>query len=162
MGDLNYRIDMETEAIKKCIEKNDIESILENDQFLNEQLSGLDIDNFYEGKIDFMPTYKFKLGSNDYDFSERVPSWTDRIIYKSKKNYDLIQLDYKSINEVKCSDHKPVYSVFKILSNEKNIENDNNRECDLNYQFNFPNIYGDTNILNGSPINNKSSVCLIF
>jgi len=92
MGDLNYRIDMTQEAVQECLKKKDIESMLENDQFIKEQLIGLDVDNFFEGKIEFMPTYKFKIGSDNYDFSDRVPSWTDRILYKSIINLFILFL----------------------------------------------------------------------
>jgi hypothetical protein len=159
MGDLNYRIDLDPKAVQEFLENNDIESMLENDQFIMEQLIGLDIDNFFEGKIEFLPTYKFKIGSDNYDFSDRIPSWTDRIIYKSKLNYDLIQLEYKTINEIRTSDHKPVLSVFKILLDEKNTNTSEDYKL-----AELPNSFANAvENINGSPVsNNKSSVCLIF
>jgi hypothetical protein len=40
---------------------------------------------FEEGKISFMPTYKFKKESNEYDREKlRIPSWCDRILYRSE------------------------------------------------------------------------------
>lgn len=44
-----------------------------------------------EGKLDFAPTYKYDLFSEDYDTSEkcRTPAWTDRILWKRRKwNFD--------------------------------------------------------------------------
>lgn len=47
--------------------------------------------SFIEGKLDFAPTYKYDLFSEDYDTSEkcRTPAWTDRILWKRRKwNFD--------------------------------------------------------------------------
>lgn len=46
---------------------------------------------FIEGKLDFAPTYKYDLFSEDYDTSEkcRTPAWTDRVLWKRRKwNFD--------------------------------------------------------------------------
>ncbi|MEQ2157279.1 hypothetical protein GOODEAATRI_000257 [Goodea atripinnis] len=42
---------------------------------------------FIEGNLDFAPTYKYDLFSEDYDTSEkcRTPAWTDRILWKRRK-----------------------------------------------------------------------------
>ncbi|GBG77777.1 hypothetical protein CBR_g24225 [Chara braunii] len=46
----------------------------------------------------------------------RVPSWTDRILYKVKSNGCVAAklLKYDSINSVKISDHRPVFAIFKV------------------------------------------------
>ena len=33
----------------------------------------IDLDGFYEGKINFMTTYTFLDGTNEYDYAEKVP-----------------------------------------------------------------------------------------
>ena len=121
-GDLNYRINMEKEEVKKLIDNNDFETLLENDQLYGAtKKKEIDLDDFYEGKINFMPTYKFLDGTNEYDYTERVPGWTDRILYRSNNLSDIILCKYSSITDVKTSDHKPVYAIFKInFNHEKN------------------------------------------
>jgi hypothetical protein len=87
-----------------------------------------------EGIINFMPTYKFVINSNQYD-TERIPRWTDRILYKSKKSYDIMLCEYSSIRDISISDHRPVYAIFKINFEEKklNINNfhQNEQECNI-------------------------------
>ena len=41
---------------------------------------------FNEGPVDFAPTYKYDLFSDDYDTSEkkRIPAWTDRVLWRRK------------------------------------------------------------------------------
>ena len=130
-GDLNYRINMDKEEVKKLISNNDIETLLENDQLYSAiNKREIDLDDFYEGRITFMPTYKFLDGTNEYDYAERVPGWTDRILYRANNLNDIILCKYSSISDVKTSDHKPVCAIFKINFNHeknknkyKNIEN---------------------------------------
>ena len=83
-GDLNYRINMDKEEVKNLISNNDIETLLEKDQLYSAMnKKEIDLDDFYEGRINFMPTYKFLDGTNEYDYAERVPGWTDRILYRA-------------------------------------------------------------------------------
>ena len=69
---------------------------------------------FYEGQIQFAPTYKFDLGTDDYDTSvkQRVPAYTDRILWKA--NPRIRQYFYGSVPEVRFSDHKPVVAYFEV------------------------------------------------
>ncbi|KAL7063578.1 hypothetical protein AAHC03_0343 [Spirometra sp. Aus1] len=73
-------------------------------------------EGFEEGEISFLPTFKFDINSDSYDTSEkqRVPSYTDRILYRSKRNEDVTCITYDSITKVRCSDHRPVYAIFAV------------------------------------------------
>lgn len=62
-------------------------------------------------RIKFGPTYKFNIGTNDYDKS-RVPSWTDRILYKVKSHRNEVNcLEYNSVLDLDTSDHKVIDQV---------------------------------------------------
>ena len=124
-GDLNYRINMDKEECKRLLELKDYESLLEKDQLYSSiRAKEIEMDDFYEGQIKFEPTYKFLDGTNEYDYNERVPGWTDRILFRANNLSDIILCKYSSIFDAKTSDHKPVYAIFKINFNnyEKNKE----------------------------------------
>ena len=132
-GDLNYRINMEIEECKKLLETKDIESLLERDQlYTSIKTKEIELDDFYEGQIQFPPTYKFQDGTSEYDYNERVPGWTDRILYRANNLSDVILCKYSAIFDAKTSDHKPVYAIFKINfnSHDKNKEKYENIEKD--------------------------------
>lgn len=151
MGDFNYRVDLELDKAKEILEQReiDIEYLLERDQFSNEQNNGFYFDNFFEGKIEFLPTYKYKCGTEYYNYKTRIPSWTDRIIYKSKQSYDLIQLDYQVNKSINISDHKPVYSIFMALVKEER------EEIQIRNSLQKTKEADDSN-------NEKSSLCQLF
>jgi hypothetical protein len=52
---------------------------------LQERAAGKVFQGFHEMSIDFAPTYKFDVGTHEYDSSEknRVPAWTDRILWRT-------------------------------------------------------------------------------
>jgi hypothetical protein len=112
-GDLNFRCDIDYSTCLSMINKREIEALLEHDQLnkskTNEYLSDID-----EGIIKFNPTYKYVIGTSEYDSKKkRVPSWCDRILFK--KNEYLTQLCYNRA-EMNISDHKPIYSIFKAYA----------------------------------------------
>ena len=64
-----------------------------------------------EHEVKFLPTYKYIKGHTFYNVSQRIPSWTDRILFKNNK--DIKCLYYDKI-DLKLSDHRPVYALFEI------------------------------------------------
>jgi hypothetical protein len=82
---------------------------------------------FNEGEIQFAPTYKRAKKKNeiantleakyenvyDYGAKKRTPAWTDRILFASRNNKCVNQLDlvnYDANSEVTLGDHRPVFA----------------------------------------------------
>lgn len=118
-GDFNYNLNSNKDEILKMIHDKNYFKLKELDQLTQEIKSNrIDINNFEEGEIHFFPTYKYKEESDDYVLNNRIPSFTDRIFYKVKKINDLKLCEYNCINEIKYSDHKPVYAIFDLNYSE--------------------------------------------
>lgn len=92
------------------VEHRDLERLYEHDQLNLQMVAGLSFPFYSEARITFMPTYKFDIGTDNYDSSEkaRIPAWTDRIL---RKGPNLRQFAYNSA-PLKFSDHRPVYALF--------------------------------------------------
>lgn len=110
-GDMNFRINGKKDNVKALIDLNERFALLKQDELRCQIISGNLPLRYKEGEIGFPPTYKLK-GQNYVN--NRIPSWTDRILYKDKTG-SLIQETYGSIISNIYSDHKPVYSQFTII-----------------------------------------------
>ncbi|KAL3280582.1 hypothetical protein HHI36_003815 [Cryptolaemus montrouzieri] len=129
-GDFNYRIDMDKEELKELIKMEDYHTILESDQLRKQQNEGNVFKNFLEGDVNFPPTYKYDLFSDDYDTSEkcRAPAWTDRVLWKRKPssdtgsptNFSYGNQVYYGRAELKQSDHRPVVAIIDIEGRKVN------------------------------------------
>jgi len=129
-GDLNYRIQLPNDQVRHMANVDDYAGLIEGDQvchFANAPLLttshandcayGLVIQltkcmkqeiifaGYKEGPLVFRPTYKYDNNSETYDSSEkqRIPSWTDRILYKGRG----LQLYKYNRAELMTSDHRP-------------------------------------------------------
>lgn len=118
LGDLNYRLNFresDMDQMYSLIEAKDYASLLIADQLLIEKASGNTFVGFYEGKIDFAPTYKYIPQTNVYDRRPdkklRAPAWCDRILWRGSG----ITLQwYKPVTKMLISDHKPVSAMFDM------------------------------------------------
>jgi Ca2+-binding EF-hand superfamily protein len=118
LGDFNYRINGTRDAVDKMLSLNMHDKLLENDQLRIEQSKGNVFQRFNEGPLNFRPTYKFDKKSDVYDTSrkQRIPAWTDRILWRSNGGHAIDLIAYDCENSVKISDHRAVRAIFNIPS----------------------------------------------
>lgn len=126
MGDLNFRLGEEYEAsfehIEALIRNGKFENLLQHDQLRKIMDDNVAMHELAEVRpLTFPPTFKYKVGTSEYD-DKRKPAWTDRILFKvNEKNYenvtlkvDLLKDSYKCHPFYTLSDHKPVTCDFNI------------------------------------------------
>ncbi len=112
-GDLNYRVNTSTGMIRYLLERELFEVIIMNDQLTQQRKSGKFMEGLHESKIEFAPTYRFSPGTDMYAMGAgHIPSYTDRILYRSRTEGLLRPVSYDSNNQIKTSDHRPVFSQF--------------------------------------------------
>ncbi|PHH60312.1 hypothetical protein CDD81_1867 [Ophiocordyceps australis] len=115
-GDLNYRIDtMSRDTVVKAVQQQNLGKLLERDQLLvaRRRNPAFRLRAFEEMPITFAPTYKYDVGTDNYDTSEkrRSPAWCDRLLFRGQGRVQ--QLDYRR-HEVRVSDHRPVTGNFRL------------------------------------------------
>ena len=92
---------------------------LEDEELKKLKENELDTYEVDEAEITFPPTYKYVKGTNFYNLSKRVPSWTDRILYK--KGHRITPIFYNRIC-INISDHKPIVGLYEIdIEDQKEI-----------------------------------------
>lgn len=112
-GDFNYRISLfENQTVRDMIVEKRFNELFEFDQLSNQMILGESFPFYNEMEIKFPPTYKFNKNTDEYDTSEkmRIPAWTDRILSRGN---NLNQIAYNCDLNLKFSDHKPIYGIFK-------------------------------------------------
>ncbi|XP_039385482.1 synaptojanin-2 [Mauremys reevesii] len=147
-GDFNYRIDLTYEEVFYFLKRQDWKRLLEFDQLQQQKSSGKIFKDFHEGTINFGPTYKYDVGSEAYDTSDkcRTPAWTDRVLWWRKKlpfdktagEINLLDSDLSAETKVKhtwtpgalmyygraelqASDHRPVLAIVEVEVQEVDV-----------------------------------------
>ncbi|EKG01936.1 inositol phosphatidylinositol phosphatase, putative [Trypanosoma cruzi] len=119
-GDLNYRTKLNYEEALELATRCDIERLLKHDELVSELANS---HSPWWGFVDltptFPPTYRYDIGTNIYDTSEkqRVPSYTDRIVTwtKRKSHQRLIIVErLQALVDIFSSDHKPVQALLRL------------------------------------------------
>lgn len=128
-GDLNYRLDLPREIVEHHIlqqqrkQTADWLPLLRHDQLFSTISQGKAFPYFQEGKITFAPTFKldpFSFQTYDTSSKQRIPAWTDRILFSSNPPHTVKVLEYDSLPHATHSDHRPVYGTF-LLQKRNNI-----------------------------------------
>ncbi|KAF7236605.1 Phosphatidylinositol 3,4,5-trisphosphate 5-phosphatase 2 [Varanus komodoensis] len=122
-GDLNYRLDMDVQEILNYINRKEFEPLLKVDQLNLEKEKHKIFLRFSEEEITFPPTYRYERGSRDtYVWHKQkptgvrtnVPSWCDRILWKSYPETHITSSSYGCTDDIVSSDHSPVFAAFEV------------------------------------------------
>jgi hypothetical protein len=135
-GDLNFRIDLDMNTVLNYIRNGDLESLAKEDQLNKKKSISFELMELIEAPLKFEPTYKYVVGTSEYDSKKkRVPSWCDRILFRKCENINVI--DYNKVDYTH-SDHKPIYGIFKIKADkvDKNLKDSIVKEIRENMEKN--------------------------
>lgn len=105
-----------------------------------QMVAGLTFPYYSEARITFLPTYKYDIGTDTYDTSEkaRIPAWCDRVL---RKGDNIRQINYDAA-PLRFSDHRPVYATFQCLVSKVDEKKKDQLSEDLYHQRRA--IVGDT------------------
>ncbi|XP_039220110.1 phosphatidylinositol polyphosphate 5-phosphatase type IV isoform X2 [Crotalus tigris] len=118
-GDFNFRLNEDREVVEQLLspgQELDVPGLLQHDQLLEEMQRGSIFKGFQEAPIFFRPSYKFDVGQDTYDTTskQRTPSYTDRVIYRSRHQHEIHAVKYSACFGIRTSDHRPVYGLFRV------------------------------------------------
>ncbi|RKP33957.1 hypothetical protein BJ085DRAFT_21339, partial [Dimargaris cristalligena] len=100
--------------IRTLLDNKEFKYLLDFDQLNIQKMNLKAFTGFQERPIRFAPTYKFEIGTHEYD-PKRIPAWCDRILWWTPYGSDFINpTNYQSHMELALSDHKPVSSLFRL------------------------------------------------
>lgn len=118
-GDFNFRLNKDRETVDSILNQNPetgVSKLLAYDQLTSEMGRGSIFKGFQEADIHFRPSYKFDIGKDSYDTTskQRTPSYTDRVVFRSRYRDDIQAVKYSSCPVIKTSDHRPVFALFRV------------------------------------------------
>ncbi|PRT53276.1 Type II inositol 1,4,5-trisphosphate 5-phosphatase [Wickerhamiella sorbophila] len=117
LGDLNYRTLLDAEQSRDLIRSRQYDAVLEHDSLKQEIKKGHILKDFCEGPISFPPTFKYGRDTNQYVV--RVPSYTDRILYRSS---NMVEVQKYQSFDVRLSDHRPVTAELNVTTSSFDFE----------------------------------------
>ncbi|NXP58938.1 SHP2A phosphatase, partial [Chloropsis cyanopogon] len=103
--------------------KKEFQALLAVDQLNLEREKNKVFLRFSEGDISFPPTYRYERGTRDTYVWQKskptgmrinVPSWCDRILWKSHPETHVVCNSYGCTDDIVTSDHSPVFATFEV------------------------------------------------
>ncbi|KAF9917139.1 hypothetical protein BX616_001838 [Lobosporangium transversale] len=73
--------DLTAGEIVHAIKQGHLRQLYSHDQLSAQRKTMNVFKHFHEAPLAFPPTYKFRMGSNEYSITKRVPAWTDRVLW---------------------------------------------------------------------------------
>ena len=111
-GDLNFRLTLPAKEVRWRMRSRDWLTLRFADQLASQLCGpGTAFDTWDEGEVLFRPTYKYDVGTSEFDTSSkaRAPAWCDRVLWSTRcSNHRVFVLMYDSCQNVVSSDHKPI------------------------------------------------------
>lgn len=124
LGDLNYRVEEDIQALLHKVQEKDINYLMEKDQLKKMQRQKIAFCGFDEAEITFLPTYRLERNIPGYRYAwkkvkktgEKInaPSWCDRVLWKSYPGVFIENVAYGCSEAILSSDHRPVFSSFNV------------------------------------------------
>lgn len=141
-GDLNYRLNLTYDQSLRLTKLQRYSELLQHDQLIAEMKNRhTPWWGFNDLTPSFPPTYRFDIGTNTYDTSEkhRIPGYTDRVCVYVKDSSLVSQVCVDSMHvlmNVKSSDHKPLVTTMRIPVRQEIVAKREELEARLNDQYN--------------------------
>lgn len=113
LGDFNYRIGLSNDKVRPLAnDATQWPALFRHDQLNLQMVAGQAFQYFREAPIQFSPTYRYDVGTDSYDSSEkqRIPAWTDRILWRG----DIVAPLAYGAAPVLASDHRPVFGLYRV------------------------------------------------
>eukprot|EP01127_Copromyxa_protea_P012825 TRINITY_DN3372_c0_g1_i2.p1 TRINITY_DN3372_c0_g1~~TRINITY_DN3372_c0_g1_i2.p1 ORF type:complete len:471 (-),score=111.19 TRINITY_DN3372_c0_g1_i2:32-1444(-) len=151
-GDVNFRINLPRQEIADHVKVGAYDHLLEHDQLNIARREGKAFVEYSEGRLNFPPTYKYEIGTDEFDLLEppkkRSPAYTDRIFFQhhnipSEPSKVQVVHHHYALGRLTESDHKPVscYVTVKVGEDKvgnKEVEVEEEKACDAGEQAEEP------------------------
>ena len=94
---MNFRIDLPNQEVRELIKAKNYKRLQSYDQLLNSKAGNVILSKYNEGKLNFLPSYKFDKNCDVYDTSAklRIPAWCDRVLMSRDQQYKQELVDDK-------------------------------------------------------------------
>eukprot|EP00966_Prymnesium_polylepis_P272578 6297335-Prymnesium_polylepis.1 len=120
LGDFNFRLEaVGRDEVLAALRAGRKSALLEDHDELRISESSGDFSSalaqFNEGQVEFSPTYKYDNGTSTFDSSkkQRVPAWTDRVLWASTDTGSVGLALYTAVPDIVASDHKPIAALLR-------------------------------------------------